>query len=120
MMRERVPLPRVQLGEFEGFHGPAGEAVGSPGGNDLGRTQAHRPSVFFAKGRHPGQFGRHFLDIEWDRIGCRSSLRGSGTSVAAQPARDDTRSGKPLAAASLTTRPQGSERLGSTNAAAWA
>ena len=45
---------------------------------------------------------------------------GSGTSVAAQPARRETSSGKPLAAASLTTSPQGSSRLGSTNAPAWA
>ena len=45
---------------------------------------------------------------------------GSGTSVGAQPACVETRSGKPLAAASLTTSPHGSERLGSTNAAAWA
>ena len=43
---------------------------------------------------------------------------GSGTRVGAQPAREETSSGKPQAAASLTTRPQGSSRLGSTKAEA--
>ena len=40
----------------------------------------------------------------------------SGTSVSTHPARSETSSGSPHAAASLTTSPQGSIRLGCTNA----
>ncbi len=58
------------------------------------------------------------IEIEAGRTDSPVVPAGTGTSVAAQPARSETSSGNPLAAASLTTSPQGSERLGKTKAPA--
>ena len=105
------------VGEVKSFEGTLSEAVGAPVGNGLRRPLAHCAAILIGERGHPGQL---VVIVSTSSGSNRLPVvpSGSGTSVGAQPARDETRSGRPLAAASLTTSPQGSERLGSTNAPA--
>ena len=60
----------------------------------------------------------HLLDVRAGRIAAGSPLRFRDQRLRTAARDCDTSSGKPVAAASLTTRPQGSEILGRTKAAA--
>ena len=99
---------RVPSANRSGPHSATTSAARRPIAVALGGRQAGHPAqgVRPAPPRRAGRSARPVVP------------GGSGTRVSTQPARSETSRGSPHAAASLTTRPQGSIRLGWTNAEA--
>ena len=106
-------------GDGKRFEGTLSEPVGAPMFHGLRRSFAHKSAILIGQGGHPGQLVRDCLHVQWVKSASGRAI-GLRNQHGAQPARAETSSGTRQAAASLTTSPQGSERLGSTNAPACA
>jgi len=105
------------LRHLERLDRPLREPLRTPFASETGRT------VAIVRRSASGRAASHARALAVDSTLLLSSRRPvdsrlSGTNVSTHPARSETSSGRPHAAASFTTRPQGSIRLGCTNAEA--